>query len=157
MLLITGLSGLVHTFWFSTGRELTGRVRAQLGTLITSLVLTSRSNKQEQCDQAVMHAQWSAMDRISIIALFLLYRRRKRRCNRLQWVHPIIQKREEFGAFCTLFGKVRDDANKFFNYFRMSVSSFDDRHCCLKDSLQRRNSKMRNCIQPIEMSAVAAR
>jgi len=34
--------GLVHTFWFSTGRT-----RAQLGTLITSLVLTGWSNEQE--------------------------------------------------------------------------------------------------------------
>jgi len=57
------------------------------------------------------------MDRNSIIALFLLYCRHKRRCNRLLWVHPIMQKREEFGAFYTLFGELRDDANKFFNYF----------------------------------------
>ena len=46
------------------------------------------------------------MDRNSIIALYLLYRRRKRRRNRLHWVHPIIQKREEFGAFYTLFGEL---------------------------------------------------
>jgi len=32
------------------------------------------------------------MDRNSVIALFLLYRRKRRR-NRLHWVHPIIQKR----------------------------------------------------------------
>jgi hypothetical protein len=97
------------------------------------------------------------MDRNSLIALFLLYRRRKRRRDRLHWVHPIIQKREQFGAFYTLFGELRDDANKFFNYFRMSVSSFDEMHRRLKDSLQRRNSKMRNCIQPVEMLAVAVR
>jgi hypothetical protein len=95
------------------------------------------------------------MDRNLIIALFLLYRRRKRRRNRLHWVHPIIQKREEFGAFYTLFGELRDDANKFLNYFRMSVSSFDEMHRRLKESLQRRNSKMRNLIQPVEMLAVA--
>ena len=97
------------------------------------------------------------MDRNSIIALFLLYRRRKRRRNRLHWVHPIIQKREEFGAFYALFGELRNDANKFFNYFRMSVSSFDELHRCWKESLQRRNIKMRNCIQPAEMLAVAIR
>jgi len=95
------------------------------------------------------------MDRNSIIALYLSYRHRKR--NRLHWVHPIIQKREELGAFYTLFGELREDANKFLNYFRMSVSSFDEMHRRLKDSLQRRNSKMRNCIQPIEMLAVAVR
>ena len=97
------------------------------------------------------------MDRNSIIALYLLHRRRKRRRNRLHWVHPIIQKREEFGVFYILFGELRDDANKFLNYFRMSVSSFDEMHRRLKESLQRRNSKMWNCIQSVQMLAVAIR
>ena len=43
----------------------------------------------------------------------------------------------------------------FLNYFRMSVSSFDEMHRRLKESLQRRNNKMRNCIQPVEVLAVA--
>jgi hypothetical protein len=95
------------------------------------------------------------MDWNSIIALYLSYCRRKR--NRLHWVQKKKKKREEFGAFYTLFGELREDTNKFFNYFRMSVSSFDEMHRRLKESLQRRNSKMRNCIQPIEMLAVAVR
>ena len=66
------------------------------------------------------------MDRNSIIALLLLCRRRKRRRNGLHWVHPIIQKREVFGAFYALFCELRDKANKSFNYFRMNVSSFDE-------------------------------
>jgi len=90
--------GLYATSRFLTSREIIGRTRTQLGTLITSSVLTGRSNEQESCYQAVVHAQWSAMDRNSIIAPFLLYHRRKRRRNRLHWVHPIIQK----GAFYTL-------------------------------------------------------
>jgi hypothetical protein len=96
------------------------------------------------------------VDRNSIIALFLLYRRRKRGRNRLHF-HPIIQKREEFGAFTYGFGALRDEAKKFFKYFRMFVSSFDEMHRHLKESLQRRNSKIRNCIQPVEMLAVAIR
>jgi len=54
------------------------------------------------------------MDRNSIIALFLLYRRRKRRRNSLYWVHLEITKKEEFCAIYTLFGKLRDDANRVF-------------------------------------------
>jgi hypothetical protein len=57
------------------------------------------------------------MDRNSVVALLLLYRHRERRYNGLHWVHPVIQKREEFGAFYTLFGALRDDANKFFKLF----------------------------------------
>jgi hypothetical protein len=54
--------------------------------LKTSPVLTGRSN-----DRAVVHAQRYAKDRNSIISLFLLYRRRKRRRNGLHWVHPEIK------------------------------------------------------------------
>ena len=99
------------------------------------------------------------MDPNSIIALFLFYRRRERRRYGLRWVHPIIQEREEFGASYTLFGELRDDANNFFffNYFRMYVSSFDEMHRRLKESLHRRNSKMTNYIQPVEILAVAVR
>jgi len=96
------------------------------------------------------------VDRNSIIVLFLLYRRRKCRRNGLHWVNLLIQKRDEFGAFYTLF-ELRDDANKFLNYFRMSFSYFDEKQRGLKDSLQGRSSKMRNCIQPVEMLAVAIR
>jgi len=80
----------------------------------------------------------------------------------MHWVHPEIKKKkrgggEELGAFYTLFAQLRDGANRFFNYFRMSVSSFDEMHRRLKESLQRRNSKMSNCIQPVEMLAAAIR
>jgi len=52
------------------------------------------------------------MDRNSIVAL-LLYRRRKWRRDRLLWVHPGIKKREEFGAFYTLFDELGDDEKSF--------------------------------------------
>jgi len=68
------------------------------------------------------------MDRNSIFALFLLYRRRKRRRNRLHWVHPEIPPppKKKIGAFDTLFGKLRDDVNRFFfiifeSLFRLST------------------------------------
>jgi hypothetical protein len=93
------------------------------------------------------------MDRNSISPL--LFRRRKRTRNRLHWVHPVIKKMEEFGAFYTLFDELRADAKKFFKSFLESVPSFDEMHCRLKERLQRRNSKMRNYIQPAEILAVA--
>lgn len=97
------------------------------------------------------------MNRGKIIALWLIHRRRKRRkCHRL-WVHPITERREEVGTFNTLFGELRADENKFYNYFRMSITSFDELHVRLKNVLQRENTKMRNCIQPVEMLAVTLR
>ena len=98
------------------------------------------------------------MNQEKIIALWLIHRRRKwRKRNRLLWVHPVNQRREEVGTFHTIFEGLRNDGNKFFNYFRMSVASFDELHERLKDVLQRQNTKMRNCIQPVEMLAVTLR
>ncbi|CAH1980922.1 unnamed protein product [Acanthoscelides obtectus] len=98
------------------------------------------------------------MNRKQLIALLLFRRRMKRRGNnRLIWVHPINKMRQKVGTFYTLFEQLRNDDTKFFNYFRMSITSFDELHERLKDSIQRKNTKMRNCIQPIEMLAITLR
>ncbi len=98
------------------------------------------------------------INRKQLLALLLFRRRLKRRQkNRLIWVHPINQKREDVGAFYTLFPDLRNDEEKFFNYFRMSISSFDELHARLKDNIQRKNTKMRNCIQPVEMLDITLR
>lgn len=98
------------------------------------------------------------MDREQIIALWFFYRRwRRRKRNRLHWVHPINQRREDVGLFYTLFEDLRNDERKFFNYFRMSVGSFDELNGKLKNALQRQNTQFRNCIQPIEMLAMTLR
>jgi len=77
------------------------------------------------------------MNQGKIIALWLIHRRRKwQKRNRLLWVHPINQRREEVGIFHTIFEGLRDDENKFFNYFRMSVASFDELHERLKDVMR---------------------
>lgn len=50
------LLGLLHTFRFSTDRELNGRATAQFETLIFP-VLTGQSKDQDSCDQAVVPAE----------------------------------------------------------------------------------------------------
>lgn len=88
----------------------------------------------------------------------VLYRRlKKRKKNRMQWIHPINMKRNEAGAFFVLFEDLRNDNDKFFNYFRMSMNTFDDLHVRIRDSIQRQNTSFRECIQPIEMLAVTIR
>lgn len=97
------------------------------------------------------------MNRKRIIAMWLKYRRmrlRRKQRNRIYWVHPINERRNIMVIFNSLFEELLADENKFFNYFRMSVSSFDELHNRLKYSIRRQNTKMRNCIQPKEMLAV---
>lgn len=98
------------------------------------------------------------MNRDQVIALLLYRRRVKRKCKkRLIWVHEINQRREDVGAFYTLFPDLRNDDEKFFNYFRMSISSFDELHNRLKPHIQRENTQLRNSIQPMEMLAITIR
>jgi transcription termination factor NusB len=68
---------------------------------------------------------------------------------RRYWVHPINTKRLTLGVFYTLFEELRNDGDKFFNYFRMSVTSFDELHDKLQNVLQRQDTVMRDCIETI--------
>lgn len=99
------------------------------------------------------------MERNQLLACLLLYRRlnKRRRRNRIYWVHPINTRRNEFGAFHVLFYELREDSEKFFNYFRMSKDTFDDLHAQIKNSIQHRNTSFRECIEPVQMLAVTIR
>jgi hypothetical protein len=64
----------------------------------------------------------------SIYLLCLLHLRRRRRRKRRErefWEHPIVAARTLEGAYYTLDARLREDDRKFFNYFRMSTSTFD--------------------------------
>jgi hypothetical protein len=61
----------------------------------------------------------------------------KKRKNRKLWVHKVFRAREEEGEFHT-FGRLKDDRQKFYKYFRMSVSKFETLNSCSTQSLKRR-------------------
>nr|CAI5869487.1 unnamed protein product [Callosobruchus analis] len=101
------------------------------------------------------------MYRERLIAIWLPYRRRRRRLQkkrqRVDWVHPVVQKRLLVGAFYTLFQELLQHEQKFFDYFRMSIASFHELNHKLKGVLQRQDTTMRDCIEPKQMLAVAIR
>ncbi|GBN58080.1 hypothetical protein AVEN_258008-1 [Araneus ventricosus] len=93
-----------------------------------------------------------------IAAMWLLYRRlRRRRIKRNYWVHPINQKRERIGIFHTLLKELQKEENKFFNFFRVTIPSFNELHQRLKTKILRKNSKMRNSITSEERLALTLR
>nr|CAH7722827.1 unnamed protein product [Callosobruchus chinensis] len=51
--------------------------------------------------------------------------RRRRRRERKDWVHSILSDRTDFSLYITLYPELRRHEENFFNYFRMSVRSFD--------------------------------
>ena len=71
--------------------------------------------------------------------------------------HPIVAARTLEGAYCTLYGGLREDERKFCNYFRMSTSTFDYIVDRLAPHLDRQNTMMRESICPRQMPAVTRR
>jgi hypothetical protein len=69
------------------------------------------------------------------------------------WEHPIVAARTLEGAYYTLYGRLREDERKFFNYFRMSTSTFDYILDRLAPHLERQNTMMRESICPRQMIA----
>ncbi|KAJ8896449.1 hypothetical protein PR048_001793 [Dryococelus australis] len=72
-------------------------------------------------------------------------------------VHPYINARLLNGAFVTSFMELREDENTFFNFFRMSVKSFDELVVKLEDGIKSEDTKLRFAITPAEMLAITLR
>jgi len=83
--------------------------------------------------------------------------RKRKRVNRRWWVHPINSERLLNGAFYNLYNLLRADNAKFFNYFRMSQSTFDELFSKIKTKIMRQDTVMRSAIPAEEMLAVTLR
>ena len=75
-------------------------------------------------------------------------------------MHPFTDSRLITGRFTTSFADVRENRDKFFfffNYFRVSVQSFDELAGRITDKIKSRDTWMRLAIPPLEMLAVTVR
>ncbi len=91
------------------------------------------------------------------LLLYLLYKRQQKKKRRRCWVHKIVSLRSKEGKFATLFAKLRMDEIKFFNYFRMSVESFDELLSYTQGKLTHNNTQMRDAVPAIEKLALTLR
>lgn len=92
---------------------------------------------------------------VRCVALYLKYR--KKRGKRLFWVHPVISQRLLKGQFHALFGTLQEHPEKFFNYHRMSITSFRELLSALRTALPYRDTNMRKCISLEERLSVTLR
>jgi len=99
------------------------------------------------------------MDVVDAVCLWVVHRRIRRqrqKRERKYWVHPILKTRLSFSLYITLYPKLREHDDKFFNYFRMSIKSFDDLLDIIKDDIADENA-IRYCISPNEKLIVTLR
>jgi hypothetical protein len=68
------------------------------------------------------------MDVEEAVCVWVLYRRMKRRRQRYRkyWVHSILRNILTTSLYVTLYPRLRNYEPKFFNYFGMSIKSFDN-------------------------------
>lgn len=87
----------------------------------------------------------------------LIIRHRKNQRKRKYWVHPLISERMNKGKFTLMFEELRSYPEKFFGYFRMSVTSFDEQITSLKPGITYQNTNMRLGISPEKRLVVTLR
>ncbi|XP_029938044.1 protein ANTAGONIST OF LIKE HETEROCHROMATIN PROTEIN 1-like [Salarias fasciatus] len=100
-------------------------------------------------------------DRIRRVAwLYLLNKarqRRRRAHGRRLWVHPIIQRRSEFGEFHHLLQELREDEGRFQGYFRLSRAQFDDLLARIGARITLQDTNYRRSIPPEERLSICLR
>jgi hypothetical protein len=58
-------------------------------------------------------------------------------------IHKVFRAREEEGEFYTLFGRMKDDWQKFFKYVRMSFLKFEKLKQLLHIDIEKKNTRLR--------------
>ena len=82
----------------------------------------------------------------------LLSKKRKHRF----WIHPIVLKRKQHGSFHHLVQELRLHGAKFQEYFRMTVTQFEDLLAKVGESLQK-TTRSRETISPTQRLAICLR
>jgi hypothetical protein len=89
--------------------------------------------------------------------LYLLAEQEERKKTRKYWIHKVFRAREEEGEFHTLFGRLKDDRQKCFKYFRMSVSKSESFKQLLHTVIEKKNTRWRRSIRTEERLALTVR
>lgn len=72
----------------------------------------------------------------------LILRKRKNNRQKRFWVHPIVSGRLTNGQFYKLFDSLSEHPDKFFQYFRMSNTSFDYLLSLVKKQIIHQDTRM---------------
>lgn len=94
-----------------------------------------------------------------VMALHLLqewhehHERKKRRWG----THPVLANRLSTGQFYIMFEKHRMYPDKFFQYYRMSVTSFDELLCLVSEKIRKNDTTMKKSIPPVQRLVITLR
>ena len=103
---------------------------------------------------------WKKMD-VDIDDFIVVYLELKKRNatkkKKKQWIHPLMEERPTKGIFNSYFADVRKQPDRFFQYTRMSIASFDYLLEKLTNAIQGMDTPMRLAITPEEKLVITLR
>lgn len=85
------------------------------------------------------------------------WRKSNFKSQRRMWVHDAWKARCVEGEFCSLLPYLKCDETKFYEYFRMSMYTFNQLELKLQDKLKKVDTHWRPSITPRERLAVCLR
>ena len=88
--------------------------------------------------------------------LLIAHEKTRKNEEKKHWVHPLFQNKKRQGAFHNLIQELKDDDEKYFNYFRMSKASYYELLHRLGPALQRQDTTFRNALTPDEQLTIAS-
>lgn len=94
---------------------------------------------------------------LAVTAYYFLFRKKKKSKNKRFWVHPYIDRRLSKQTFSTFYGELRQHHDKFFNFTRMAVNSFDELLERIRPNIMGQDTRMRFCIAAEEKLLITLR
>ena len=91
------------------------------------------------------------------VGFTFLQKKKSEKKKRKYWIHKVFRAREEEGKFHNLFGRLKDDRQKFFKYFRMSFSKFENLKQLFHTDIEKKNTRRRRNIRTEERLALTLR
>lgn len=87
------------------------------------------------------------------LLLFALAKKRRKRI----WVHEINQKRHEHGEYHRLCQELKSHEDRFYTYFKMSQTCFEELHSVIQEKISRLDTNWRRAISSRERLAICLR
>lgn len=94
---------------------------------------------------------------IGMMHLLNMYCEYCHRDERRWGTHPVLGNRLKTGQFHVMFQDHRRYPDKFFQYYRMSVSSFDELLSAVSDKIMKQDTNMKKSIHPAERLVITLR
>ncbi|KAJ8954112.1 hypothetical protein NQ317_007718 [Molorchus minor] len=96
------------------------------------------------------------MDDEEFLAIAFLLSQRKKRKRRF-WIHPLNTQRIQQSQFYILHPKLRAHPEKFFDYYRMSIISFNEVLNLIREDITKQDTHLRLAISAEERLAITLR